>query len=821
MQIIRLVVRAAPASLVALVVAVSPVAAQEPYREPPAEIVKILDAPPLPWVSPSPAGDVLLFLERENLPPIAAMAQPMLRLAGSRVNPATNARFAPRSVVGLRVERLGGPITSTYRVDEHTGIGSPSWSSDGSLVAFTVTKGTPDESGVALCVMDPHVAGVQQLTGFDVNTLGVSPTWLPDGGRMLVGFVRGDRSAAPERSPVPTGPVIQENIGGDAAPTRTYQDLLQDAHDERLFEHHYATQLAIVDMESGERRDIGSPGLYVDASPSPDGRYLLVETLERPFSYLVPWSRFPRTVQVWDLDGKVVAEVARLPLAERVPIQGVITGPRSHGWRNTDGTAEVVWAEALDGGDPNREASERDKLMLLAAPFDGTPREIARLEDRYSGLSWVGDRAQAMVTEYDRDERWLRTWLVDVSEEPAAPKVVFDRSWQDAYGDPGSPVTEDNAAGKSVIRVHDGQMMLTGRGASPEGDRPFFDMMDLETLETTRYWRNAGDEYESVVEVLEPGEGGASIELLTRYETPKTPPNYAVRTVSLSGGDADSSRVAVTAFEHPAPGLLEVKKELIKYERDDGVSLSATLYLPPGHEEGDEYPLLVWAYPREYNDPALASQVRGSPHRFTLFGGSSHLFLLTQGYAIMDGATMPVVGSDPETVNDTFIDQIVASAAAAIEEAVELGVSDGERAGVGGHSYGAFMTANLLAHSDLFRAGVARSGAYNRTLTPFGFQGERRTFWEAPEVYFELSPFMHADQINEPMLMIHGMEDNNSGTFPLQSERMYHAIKGHGGTTRLVMLPEESHGYRARESVLHTLSEMVDWFDRWVKEPGA
>jgi dipeptidyl aminopeptidase/acylaminoacyl peptidase len=801
--------------------------AQPPYREPPAEIVNILDAAPLPWVSTSPVGDTLVLLERETLPPIRELAQPMLRLAGQRVNPATNARFGPRSVVGMTLVDVASGEQRVLELDGQAGYGFPLWSVDGAQVAFTVTTGT----GVSLSLASIAEGSVRSLSGPVLNTLGVGPQWLPGRVALLVGFIPSDRGAAPVRSPVPTGPVIQENLGGEPAPVRTYQDLLRDAYDERLYEHHFTTQLAIVDAATGEASPIGPPGLYVSASPSPDGRFLLVERIEGPFSYLVPWYRFPQRVEVWDLDGVVVAELARLPLAERIPIQGVITGPRHHAWRASEGTADVVWVEALDGGDPKREVQHRDKLWLLAAPFDGAPREIARLEDRSRGLAWLESGSHALVTEYDRDERWTRSWLVDVRPDTdSAPRLVFDRSVQDRYGDPGTPLTTTNAAGRSVLLQHDGQLMLAGRGASDEGDRPFLDALDPFTGEKTRLWRNAGEEYETVIDLLEAGASGGDaaagaggrggtagkLAILTRRETPSSPPNYHVRSLPLDG--SPSTRWPITRFEHPAPQLRDVQKELVTYARDDGVRLSATLYLPPGHSEGDTHPLLVWAYPREFNDPSMASQVSGSPWRFTMFGGSSHLFLLTQGYAIMDGATMPVVGSDPETVNDSFIQQIVDSAAAAIQLAVERGVADGQHVGVGGHSYGAFMTANLLAHCDLFQAGVARSGAYNRTLTPFGFQAERRTFWEAPETYFALSPFMHADDINEPLLMIHGMEDNNSGTFPLQSERMYHAIKGHGGTARLVMLPEESHGYRARESVLHTLAEMNDWFDRWLKD---
>ena len=785
----------------------SPAMSQTEYRTPPEEIVRVIDAKPLPWISASPDGHVALLLERESLPPIREMARPMLRLAGRRIDPATNGLHGPRSIVGLTLmhfdEDHGGPFEIELPAD--VAIGWPIWSPTAKQFAFTVTS----DEGIAMWVGDVEKAEAKPVTLPRVNPLGVTPRWLPDSHGLVVGLIPDNRPAEPPvRSPVPTGPVVQENLGGKPAPVRTYQDLLQDDHDAALFEYYFETQVAIVHTGSGFYQPVSPPGIIVGADPSPDSNYLLIERIEKPYSYLVPWYRFPMSVEIWSNEGEFVSRLADIPLAERVPIQGVITGPRSHRWRDSVGLAEVYWVEALDGGDPKTEAEHRDRLMLMSAPFEGEPEELLRLEDRFAGLSWLAVATEdkgALISEYDRDERWTRTWHFDPYGS-FEPKLIFDRSVQDRYGDPGRPVTVPNLVGRNVVRMDGDSILLTGRGATPEGDRPFLDKLDLSTGETTTLWRNAGEEFEQVVDVLPRG-----TRFITRAETPSDPPNYYLR------DHTNDERVALTDFQHPAPELLGIKKELVTYERDDGITLSATLYLPADHVDGQQHPLLVWAYPREFNDPAMASQVSGSPWRFTLFGGSSHLSLLTQGYAIMDGATMPVVGSDPETVNDTFIDQIVASAQAAIDEAVSRGVADPERVGVGGHSYGAFMTANLLAHSDLFRAGIARSGAYNRTLTPFGFQAERRTFWEAPDTYFALSPFMHADKINEPMLMIHGMEDNNSGTFPIQSERMYHAIKGHGGTARLVMLPEESHGYRARESVLHGQAEMVEWFDRWLK----
>ncbi|MEM9413436.1 MAG: prolyl oligopeptidase family serine peptidase, partial [Planctomycetota bacterium] len=360
------------------------------------------------------------------------------------------------------------------------------------------------------------------------------------------------------------------------------------------------------------------------------------------------------------------------------------------------------------------------------------------------------------------------------------------------------------------VALQDGDYVYRiSAGASPDGDRPFIDRQNIQTMETERLWRCGEGELESVVTIAS-HQAGELPKIITRRQSKTDPPNYYLKNLN------DGSEVALTHFSDPTPQIRGITKQLVTYERSDGVPLSANLYLPADYKEGTRLPLIVWAYPREFNDVKTAGQVSGSEDTFTQIRGISHLSFLTQGYAIMDAATMPVIG-DPETMNDTFIDQIVDAAKAAIDKAVEMGVADRDRVGVGGHSYGAFMTANLLAHCDLFKAGIARSGAYNRTLTPFGFQSERRSLWDAKSIYYSISPFLHANKINEPILLIHGEEDNNSGTFPMQSKRMYQAIKGNGGTVRLVMLPEESHGYRARESVLHTQSEMIAWFDRFVK----
>jgi dipeptidyl aminopeptidase/acylaminoacyl peptidase len=433
-----------------------------------------------------------------------------------------------------------------------------------------------------------------------------------------------------------------------------------------------------------------------------------------------------------------------------------------------------------------------------------------KVQHRAFGTSFFEDERLMLVSEYDRDRRWVRTRLHDASQPEATPKTMTDRSIRDSYGDPGRMVTKADASGYSVARQDGDWVYRTGAGASPKGNLPFIDRQNIKTLETQRLWRCAEGEYESISRVVNSGEGSPS--LITVLQSKTTPPNYYKRVLD----DAAAAATKLTDFKDPTPQIRGIKKQRVTYKRADGVDLSATLYLPADYQEGTRLPLLVWAYPREFNDAKTAGQISGSTDRFTMLRGITHLSLLTQGYAIMDAATMPIVG-DPETMNDTFIKQIVDSAAAAIDKAVEMGVADRDRVAVGGHSYGAFMTANLMAHCDLFKAGVARSGAYNRTLTPFGFQSERRPYWQAKEIYHKISPFLNADQINEPLLLNHGENDNNSGTFPVQSKRMYQAIKGNGGTVRLCMLPFESHGYRARESVLHTQAEMINWLDTYVK----
>jgi len=799
------------AAICALTLIAIPAIAQDDggmaYQTPPDALARLVDAPQSPSSTRSPDGHWLMLLERPNLPGIEELAQPELKLAGLRINPAASAPSRGWSLRNPKLIRI-------QNGEERAVAGLPegkiiyySWAPDSSRAALAVMSA----DGVSVWVVDAATAKASQLLDKRLNCVRSAAAfqWLPDS-KAIVALLRPKKDAAPDAPSVPKGPNVQETRGKEA-PARTYQDLLENPHDEALFEHYFTSQIAKVALD-GTVTPIGKPAIVSSMNPSPNGAYLLVEALHRPFSYLVPHYRFPVAMQIWDMNGKLVREIADLPLAENVPIgfSSARTGPRSLEWR-ADTPATLVWTEAQDGGDQAKEAEVRDRLFALSAPFKGQPKAILDLGYRYGGVSW-GDGETALAYEWWWSNRKTRTWAFSPDKPKQEPKLLFDLSFEDSYNDPGNPVTTVNASGMNVLWLVDGgnSVYMTGQGASPEGNRPFIDKLDLTSGKTERLWRSEAPYYERVLEVLDKD----AKQVLTLRESQNEPPNYFVRTI------ASGELRALTDIPHPTPELVGVSKELIKYQRADGVQLTATLYLPAGYKKADgPLPMLMWAYPQEFKSADAAGQVTDSPYRFTRLSYWAAMPFLAAGYAVLDNPTLPIIGEGDAEPNDTYVAQLVAGAQAAIDEVVRRGVAHRDHIAIGGHSYGAFMTANLLAHSDLFRAGIARSGAYNRSLTPFGFQAEERTFWEATDVYASMSPFFHAPKIDEPILFIHGEMDNNSGTFPLQSRRMFHAVKGLGGTARLVMLPYESHGYRARESVLHMIWEQYQWLEKHVRPP--
>ncbi|MES2695310.1 MAG: prolyl oligopeptidase family serine peptidase [Verrucomicrobiota bacterium] len=775
------------------------------YRTPSPALAAIVDAPTTPLAVLSPDRRELLFLERSEAPSIAELAQPELRLAGLRINPVTNGPSRGLSYTGIVLKNLATAAERRVTgLPAGARIANYEWSLDGKNFAFTLTR----EKGIELWIVEAATAKARRLTGPILNaTFGDPLAWL-DNTTILALRIPEGRGPAPAAPTVPSGPVVQET-GGRRAPARTYDGLLTSPYDEALFEHYATAQPVLVSLNGG-LQNYGAPGLYNRTSASPDGNYVIVESVHRPFSYVVPSSRFPSKTEVLDRNGRSAKLVIDTPLLEAMPPGGVRVGPRLVTWR-ADKPATLSWVQALDKGDANSTEPRRDAWYTQPVPFTASAVEQQRFEYRVQSITW-GDDALATVVESWTRTRKTRTWRVAPGEPGGEPVLLSERSSQDRYNDPGRPVLVRNNFGRLVIQRSEdgGKIFLEGTGASPQGDRPFVDELELATKQTHRLWRSEPPYFEEFVAFLDK----ERTQMLTRRESTTSPGNYVVH--PLAGGEPR----AITSFPNPYPQFDGLAAEVIHYKRADGVALSGKLYLPPGYKPGQgPLPTLLWAYPREFLSEETASQVNATPERFARLSPSSALPFLLVGYAVLDDPAMPIVGRDGKQPNDTYIEQLVANAQAAIDELVRRGVTDQKRVAVGGHSYGAFMTANLLAHSRLFRAGIARSGAYNRTLTPFGFQSEDRNFWQAPAVYAAMSPFNYANKLKDPILLIHGAADNNSGTFPIQSERFYAALKGHGAPARYVVLPHESHGYRARESLLHMLWETETWLDTHVKNP--
>jgi dipeptidyl aminopeptidase/acylaminoacyl peptidase len=808
----------APASSAAALVPVAPAAppsaapaspaTDDAYKRPADDFVRFADAPTPPRVVESPDFRAAVVYQVVQLLPIAELSQPELKLAGLRFNPEN------------RSQTRAGYTTSLSFVDLDTGDSRPvrglpdgahlrqiAWSPDGKWVSFTVT--TPTR--VELWLASRADAAAHRVGEVVLNAIYPVPAchWVSTSAALVCRTVPRTAPGLPERSRTPAGPVIDENAG-KKRPAPTYQDLLKDEVDAAQFESLLESEIARVGLD-GTSTVLGSKAPYLVADPSPNGAHVLVESVHRPFSYHVPVYRFPLRSEVWSLDGKVEAPIADLPLANEVPIDfdAVRTGRREIEWR-PDLPDSLYWIEARDGGDPKADATVRDELFTLAAPFTAQPSRLIGLSLRYHDAFFASAHL-AIVHERWWKNRHENEWQIAPGAPAQAPRKIGDRAYEDRYADPGELQTRRTPLGTRVLwtDASETHVVRFGEGASPDGDRPFVDTQDLSSLKATRAWRSEAPYYEAPESLAPDGTKALAIR-----ESNTEPPNVFLR--DLRAGTSKP----ITRFVNPYPELTGAKREIIRYKRADGVPLSGTLYTPPGYDGKTPLPVLMWAYPQEFKSAKSAGEVHGSPYRFPEIWWGSPLYWLARGYAVLDDPAFPIVGEGKKQPNDTYVKQLVGDASAAIDELVRRGVGDRDRMAIGGHSYGAFTTANLLAHSRLFRAGVARSGAYNRTLTPFGFQAEERSFWEATPTYVEMSPFTHAQDIQDPLLLIHGMEDNNQGTFPLQSERMFAALQGLGKTARLVLLPKEAHGYRARESVLHMLWEMDTWLDKYVKSAG-
>lgn len=792
-------------------VATAPAAepADSGWQSPSQDVLDVLYAPSLPSVWTAPNGQHLLLADPVLYPSLDELAGPMHKLAGIRVNPKINGHHGRHGGTSPRLVRVEDGKTTPLAAPEGAEVHSVSWTVDGQRFALTVAH--DDHFGLWI----GSVAGdLEKVDDLALNPLlGSAVSWTPDQKRLLVRRIP-ERGAAPQQPGIPRGPKVVEGAGASARSTYEARNLLESAHDDALFDYYMSSELVIVDPASDNAVEVlGEAAPYTTAEFSPDGRYLLVERLVGPWSHEVAYWRFASEVEIWDAQGERVATVASLPLADAVPPRGVPEGPRSVSWRST-AEHTLYWNEALDGGNPMTDADFRDRVMRLDAPFTAEPEEVFRAEHRIVANAW-GDEGTLMVMQREWKRRWRHVWLLDVDEGSSRPWYDLDES--DRYNDPGFPLFRLLPNGHAVMHQEGDAIYFRSSGGTPEGDRPFLDLRSTETGESERLFRSPADRYEVFVAFADEGR------FVMRSESPTDVPNYYLATLgpeTQTSEEGEANRALtkenITDFEDPTPELRQIEKRLVRYEREDGVELSFTLTLPPGYQEGARLPTVVYAYPLEYTGAGTAGQVRGSTQRFSRFYGASHLFFLLNGYAVLDDTAMPMVG-DAETTYDTFVPQLVADAEAAVAKAVEIGVADPERIGVIGHSHGGLMVANLLAHTDLFKAGIARSGSYNKTTQPFGYQSERRSLFEARDSYIQVSPTFFADQVDEPVLIIHGADDSNPGTLTFQSEVFFEAVRGSGGTARLVLLPFEDHGYRARESIEHVLWEQLRWFDQYVK----
>jgi len=793
------------------------------YNLPPENILSVMRAPSPPEPRVSPAHDTMLLVSWQEYPSITRVATPFLRLAGARVEPKNHSKHDTPGgygitpcATGFALVRVSDGKQTNVALPAGACPGNPVWAADGKRFAFVNIA----SDSVQLWIGDPATGAVKQVPGVHLNPMfNEEMKWMPDQKTLLVKLVPKSNDAPPQEQNALSGPGIQESTG-QKGQSSTYEarDTLSSAHDEDLFDYFALSQLAFVDSATLAVTPFGKPANYESIDPAPDGRHILVTAIHKPYSYVVTYDRFPKEVQVWDTSDRAniaVHTVASLPLADRVPIHGVPTGPRDFSWRATE-PATLLWAEALDGGDWNVSVPQRDKILLQKAPFTSPAVEIGRTEQRYVGLDWSEQPSVALLGEYDENRHWVRTFIADVDHPQTKPRLLWDLSEDDHYKNPGDPVHRQLPNGSWVIRQDADSIFLSGDGSSPDGDRPFLDQLDLKTLKSKRLFRSDKNCLERFLSFT----GPTANTFLTWHQSPTDPPNAFTRTLGPAHDAPDgeaifaSTAVALTHIPDPTPEVRAIKKRLVTYKRDDGLDLSFTLYTPPGYQEGTRLPTILYAYPLDYAQASTASQVVGSQETFTRLW--EYRLLLLAGYAVIDRASFPIVG-DPKKAYDTYLEQLVADAKAAVEEGVRLGVVDRNRVGVTGHSHGALMTVNLLAHSDLFRAGVATSGSYNKTLTPFGFQSERRSVWEATDVYLKVSPFFSADKLKTPLLIMHGSEDANPGTTPLQAIKLYEAVRGNGGTVRLVMLPHEPHWYTALESNEQEVYEMLRWFDTYVK----
>lgn len=778
------------------------------YQKPPKEILELFEFERAPMVTMDSDKNYMVLTYRDTYKTLDDLNQDEMRLAGLRINPNHHVSSTMTYQNNLKVRKLNDKNEIQVKgLPNNPKIAYLTWSPDETKLAFTNTV----EDGLELWVLDVKSATAKRLSTKKLNaTLGNPITWFTDSQSILIKGIPAGFNLIDAEKEIPKGPIVSVS-DGSVSQNRTYQDLLKNKTDEHNFEQISTSELYKVDL-NGNHTLFKEGDMFRSVSFSPNGEYLLLTKIEKPFSYLIPYGRFPMNYTIYDITGNLVKVVNELELNEIIPkgFMAVRKGKRTMYWRS-DLPASLVYVEALDEGDPANEVEFRDAVYTWDAPFSKEPSLLVKTEQRYRGIEW-GNKDYAVIYDYWFDTRNIRTFIFNPSESNAKLKLFKDRNYQDIYSDPGDFETRKNEFGRDVLAIDNQTAYLIGDGHTKEGQFPFVDKLDLNNLKTTRWYQSTyKNKKENIFSIIDTKKATA----LVRIESSNEYPNYFVRDLNKK-----ESVKQITHFKNPFESLKDVHKEVIRYPRKDGVELSGTLYLPANYnpKKDGKLPLLIWAYPAEYKDKSSAGQSSHNPNEFTFPYYGSFVYWVNRGYAVLDDAAFPIIGEGDQEPNDTFVEQLTWNAEAAINAVDKMGYIDPQRVGVGGHSYGAFMTANLLTHSDLFACGIARSGAYNRTLTPFGFQYEQRNFWEAQHVYNQMSPFMHVEKMKTPMLLTHGEEDNNAGTFTLQTERYFQALKGLGAPVRMVILPKESHGYVAKENIMHLLWEQDQFLEAHLKK---
>ena len=778
------------------------------YQKPSNEILNLVEFDRPPSIQYDDKKNYILFLFRDNYKSIEELSVKEMRLGGLRIDPVTNIGSRVTYYNNIKIKNLKKKkqeISQVNGLPENAKLSNISWSPDQKKVALTNTT----KDGVELWMLNIETGKLFRLTDPILNAnLGDVINWNHDSESIFVKVISSNKKSLIDKlNTVPEGPTISTNFG-EKAQNRTYQDLLKDRADEHNFEQLSLSEIYKVYINGKISKWLGE-GMYRRISLSPDGNYVLITQIKKPFSYLVTYGRFPSQTDVYNKDGELVTNLIKSPLIEELPtgFMSVTSERRNFSWR-ADKPSTIFYVEALDGGDPAKNVKYRDEVFQLDAPFNGEGISLIKTINRFSGIDW-GTNNLAIAYDSWWNTRNRKSYAFNPSNSKISPKIISDRNYQDIYTDPGNYLKIKNKFDRNILMNNNGYLYLSGAGYSKDGQFPFIDEVSTVDFKKSRIYQSKYTDKVESIRDFDP----ITNEITVRIESPKDFPNYYIK--NFKNGDSKK----ITNLKNPFTDLNNVYKEKITYYRDDGVELSGILYLPMNYdtEKKEKMPMILWAYPREFKDKKSASQNTKNSNEFTYPYYGSMIYWITKGYVVLDDASFPIIGEGENQPNDSFRTQLVANAKAAINAVDKLGYIDRNRIAVGGHSYGAFMVANLLSHSDLFAAGIARSGAYNRTLTPFGFQSEERSYWEAPNTYYTMSPFMHADKMKTPLLLIHGEDDNNSGTYPMQSERYFNALKGLGATVRLVMLPKESHGYRSKESILHVLWEQDKWLEKYLK----